>query len=225
MPRVPSNHRSIMFAVAMLAAVVLGGTAAGPAAHAGRPQPDPLGGNLLANPGAEAGSASDDGSAVAIPNWNTFAGFTAVKYGSDGFPGTDEAARIGGGANFFAGGGEADSSRAIQKIDVSRWSNLIDGKKLRLKAKVWQAGFEDQEDNGQLRVQFLNDKGKLIGTMRLRKVAGTNLEFERVQGIKDVPEGTRAIRVLLVANRVTGSFADAYFDNIEVKLLRRTIQG
>lgn len=220
-----SGRRWTAIALATLAVFVLAASSGSPAARAGRPRPNPLGGNLLSNPGAEAGAASDDGSVVAVPNWKTFGGFTAVEYGSDGFPGTDEADHMKGGSNFLAGGGEADTSRAIQKIDVSKWSDLIDRKRLRLKAKLWQAGYEDQADNGQLRVQFLNDKGKLVGTMRLRKVAGTDFEFERVQGIKDVPAGTRSVRVLLIANRVTGSFADAYFDNIEVKLIRRTIQG
>ena len=68
-------------------------------------------GNLLANPGAEAGAGSDDGSLVPLPGWAVEGSLTAVKYGASNFLTTEDGARLGGGANFFAGGPSMRSAR------------------------------------------------------------------------------------------------------------------
>lgn len=72
-------------------------------------------GNLIVNPGAEAGQGATDAStAVPVPGWAkltsngtnfvTGGNFTAVAYGAaGGFPTVATSTAIGGGANFFAG--------------------------------------------------------------------------------------------------------------------------
>jgi hypothetical protein len=56
-------------------------------------------------------------------------------------------------------------------------------------------------------------------------VAGTDQVFTHVAGKREVPANTRKLRVILIAKRVQGSYNDAYFDNVVVKLARRKIAG
>src|SRR4051812_23053453 len=66
--------------------------------------------NLLSNPGAEAGAASDTGDPVAIPGWPEVNGpVTVLPYGAPGgFPTADQGPRNdgkpSGQSQFFAGG-------------------------------------------------------------------------------------------------------------------------
>src|SRR5919204_3954666 len=90
-------------------------------------------GNLLRNPGAEAGQASANGeTTVPIPNWQTTSAFTVVAYGGGGppdfftFPPPSEAERIGGGKNFFSGGFQAGTSTATQTVDVAHAAPPVD---------------------------------------------------------------------------------------------------
>src|ERR1700687_4835856 len=65
-------------------------------------------GNLIVNPGAEAGPGATGDGIVAIPGWTTTSNFTAVQYGGTevggSFPDAAASAAIGGGKNFFSGG-------------------------------------------------------------------------------------------------------------------------
>ncbi len=218
--------RPISFRLAVLLLLAAGVVAATlKDVAAGRPNPSPLSKDLVKNAGAEDGAGSDDGSPVAVPNWTLTGGFTAVQYGTEGFPDAAASTDIDGGANFFAGGDTGDSSRAIQEIDVSQWSDLIDRNKLKVRLSAWQAGFDDQGDNGQVIVQFVSEAGKLLGSVKLGAVAGTNEVFGKHVRAKDLPARTRTLRVILVARRVAGNYTDAYFDNLIVKLVRKRVVG
>ena len=62
-------------------------------------------GNLVVNPGAEAGAgATDSSTQLPLPGWTVESTFTAVAYGAPDFLTVEDAARLGGGTNFFAGG-------------------------------------------------------------------------------------------------------------------------
>src|SRR3954469_18343284 len=85
-----------------------------------------LAGNLLANPGAEAGPGSPDSSAIdPPPGWTAEGEFTAVQYGAPSFLTLADAGTFGGGANFFAGGNTAASS-GTQVVDVAGAAPEID---------------------------------------------------------------------------------------------------
>src|SRR2546421_3184532 len=89
------------------------------------------GGNLLTNPGAEAGPGSPDSSQVmAPPGWTVESTFTAVQYGAPAFLTAADSAALGGGANFFAGGPNAATSAATQTVDVSGAGPEIDAGKV-----------------------------------------------------------------------------------------------
>lgn len=147
--------------------------------------------------------------------------FTAVKYGIPGFPPIKESTRIGGGDHFFAGGPEDHESRAIQVIDISDHSDLIDRSKLKVVVRAQQAGWLTGLDTGEVVVAFLDVDGNILGEVRGRKVAGTNSSFQQVIRHKFIPPKTRRLRVLLHAVRGTGTYLDAYFDNIDVRIGRR----
>ena len=177
--------------------------------------------NLVVNPGAEEGEGSNNGSVVVIPGWEVVGNFTAVKYGISGFPPLKESTRIGGGDHFFAGGPEDHQSRAIQVIDIADQTDLIDNAKLKVVVRAEQAGWLSGEDTGQVIVSFLDEDGKVLGEVRGPKVAGTDAKFQQVIRHKFIPPKTRKIRVILLAVRGTGTYLDAYFDNIDVRIGRR----
>ena len=77
-------------------------------------------GNLILNPGAEAGVGGD------LPSWDTTPGFVAETYGAEFRPGVEVSQQIGGGAQLFAGGSESTVSYGTQVIDVSQAAEEID---------------------------------------------------------------------------------------------------
>lgn len=81
-------------------------------------------GNLVANPGAEAGSASSDGLDVYTPpGWSRYPGqsprATVVAYGAGDFPTLAQSAVLGGGRGFFAGGPSAAGDDNSQAYSVA----------------------------------------------------------------------------------------------------------
>jgi len=202
--------------------VALGLALLAPALASATPSPAvPFKKNLVVNPGAEDGEGSNNGSVVTIPGWKVIGNFTAVKYGISGFPMIKESTRIDGGDHFFAGGPEDHQSRAIQRIDIADHTDLIDRSKLKMVLRVQQAGWLSGQDTGQVVVAFLDKDGKILGEVRGRKVAGTDGKFVQIIRHRFIPPKTRSLRVLLHAVRGTGTYLDAYFDNIDVRIGRR----
>jgi hypothetical protein len=81
-------------------------------------------GNLLANPGAEDGTASSDGYDVyRPPGWSmsSRATITSIAYGAPGFLTADQGIAFGGGRSFFAGGppNNGNSSAYVMVQDVT----------------------------------------------------------------------------------------------------------
>src|SRR6266576_2136707 len=84
-------------------------------------------GNLLVNPGAEAGAgASDSTQLFPPPGWAVEGNMTAVQYGAPQFLTLADSAKLGGGKNFFAGGPDAATSAATQFIGVATAAAEID---------------------------------------------------------------------------------------------------
>ncbi len=218
--RMPFAGRCRAFALLGLTTLALSTTLS--AIGAGRPPRETeLKVNLVKNPGAESGQGSDNGSVVEIPQWKVVGNFTAVKYGVAGFPPIRESIRIDGGDHFFAGGPEDHQSRAIQKIDVADLAGLIDREKLAVALRAQQAGYRSQPDKGEVLPQFLDERDRIIGRLRLPAVEGTDEVFHEMRGRKFLPEGTRALRVILIATHGQSDYLDAYFDNIDVRVGRR----
>jgi len=127
---------------ALLPAALLAALALSPDAWATVP-----GGNLIRNPGAEAGAGSPTGNDfLPIPDWTTTPKFTAVVYGASGFPDAAVAAKIGGGKNFFAGGQDTALSTATQTIDVSGAAAEIDAGRVTASVSAYIGGFSSQDE-------------------------------------------------------------------------------
>jgi hypothetical protein len=177
----------------------------------------------LVNAGAEAGPAAvDDREVVPLPGWKTTGGFTAVQYGSPGgFP--DAVQAPGGGRNFFAGGpGSRRVSTASQTVDVVSRAAAIDGGGVRVTLSALIGGLLDRGDSGVVEAVFLRRGGSTAGKLTIGPVtaadrAGKTRLLSR-SGSARVPAGTRSIRVVMTARRVTGSYNDAYFDNLRLAL-------
>ena len=188
-------------------------------------------GNLLQNPGAEDGAGSQDGvQPVPIPGWKTAvvkadgsrAGFTAIAYGATNFPDATVGAAINGGKNFFAGGDNTIVSTASQTVDVSSVATDVDAGKVAASISADIGGFSSQDDYGVVRVNFGDGAGKALGSISLGPVTsaarGVKTKLLPKSAAGNLPPGTRAIVVTMIATRFAGSFDDGYFDNLDLEL-------
>jgi hypothetical protein len=183
-------------------------------------------GNLLANPGAEAGPGAPD--AVAIdppPGWTAVGNVTAVQYGSPDSPTLEDSAKLGGGANYFAGGPDNAASAATQAVDVSGAAAEIDAGGVTATVSGDFGGFAGQDDSATLTATFLSAAGAALGTLTSPPVTladrdgATALLFRTASAA--VPAGTRSLGVRLDMVRQQGSYNDGYADNLSVTLSTR----
>jgi hypothetical protein len=189
-----------------------------------RPPPRPsTAGNLLANPGAELGTAAtDDTSAPAPPRWRRSGGFTSVRYGTVvglvAFPTLEAAAALGAGDAFFAAGPSGAAS-AVQVVDVAGWAPEIDarvGVRMRLSALL--GGFRLSDDRAVVSARFLDPWGGRLGGVALDSVTAAErgnatMLMSRVASAA-VPRLTRSIVVTVRAGAPGGAYNDAYVDDV-----------
>ena len=172
----------------------------------------PAAGNLLLDPGAEAGGA-----------WTPANGFTRERYGAFPFPSAAAGAALGGGTAFFAGGPGA-SATATQRVDVGAVAPEIDRGTATVTLSGLLGGFRADADMGLLEATFLDPTGAPIRSVALaappaaaRANATTLLPRSRTD---PVPPLTRAVDVTMRAARADGgSYDDAYFDNVALTLV------
>lgn len=180
-------------------------------------------GNLVKNPGAEEGSGSPDSTqSPAVPSWTTTPSFTAVKYGTSGFPTVAISAQVGGGQNVFVGGPNNARSTATQTIDVASAAAEIDAGQVQAQLSALIGGFDTQEDNATVEAFFLNAAGGQLGSVKIGPVtaadrAGKTALLPRA-ATSLVPAGTRSTRVVMTAARTAGSYNDGYLDNVDLEL-------
>ena len=180
-------------------------------------------GNLLVNPGAEAGpGAADSGTQLPLPGWTVESTFTAVQYGTPAFLTAADGAALGGGVNFFAGGPGGAASAATQVVDVSGAAAEIDAGKVGATLSALLGGYSSQTDHAAVTATFLNAGGAPAGAVALPTVTSTdrNLTTALVARTASaaVPAGTRQISVRIDAIRDDGSYNDAYIDNVSLVL-------
>ena len=189
-----------------------------------RPPPPPAtAGNLVANPGAEQGTAAaDDRAAPAPPRWRRSGGFTSVRYGTvaglAAFPTLEAAAALGAGDAFFAGGPSGAAS-ATQVVDVSGWAPEIDARAgFAVQLSALLGGYRFSEDRAAVSAAFRGPAGARLGRLELDTVTAaeranaTMLMPRAVTGA--VPRLTRAIAVTVRSGAPGGSYNDAYADDV-----------
>jgi hypothetical protein len=202
----------------VLAAVI--GVALVAAAPAGAVVPT---GNLVVNPGAEAGPASPDASQqLPPPGWTVESTFTAVRYGAPGFLTAADSAALGGGANFFAGGPGGATSAATQVIDLSGAAAEIDAGKVSGTLSALLGGYATQTDHAIVTATFLGPDGNATASIALPTVTSTDRNSVTALAARTasgrVPPGTRRVSVRIDATRDEGSYNDGYADNVSLVL-------
>ncbi len=198
------------------------------------PAPPPTAGNLIANPGAEQGTAAtDDRASPAPPHWARTGAFTSVRYGTVAgvfaFPTLGAAATLRSGRAFFAAGpGGAASLRQV--VDVSRWAPEIDarsGAVLRLSALL--GGFRASDDHAVVTAHFRSALGARLGAISLGTVKAaergraTMLSARSARAV--IPRLTRSVVVTVRAGAQGGSYNDAYVDQIALVPEITTLHG
>jgi hypothetical protein len=192
-------------------------------------------GNLVQNPGGEAGPGQTSNSAAGavgfIPpgwEWATVpekeAGFVAARYGAHPyFPSKAVSAQIGGGTNFLWAGYPVQRSVASQLIDVSSAAAEIDAGGVKACLSGYLGSLKKNRDSSiQLALELLSEDGAKLGQVGVPAVRGatlaeTTLLRRAAQGA--VPRNTRQLRVVLTGQRpVAGGSIYGFADNIAVGL-------
>jgi hypothetical protein len=185
-------------------------------------------GNLVVNPGAEAGTGSPDASSIVTPpGWTVESNFTVVQYGAPDFPTATDSANLGGGANFFAGGPTNPGSAATQIVNVSGAAPEIDAGKVQANLGAQLGGYASQTDHATVTATFLSAAGGVLGVFALPTVTATDRNSVTALIARSasavVPAGTRSISVRIDAIRDAGAYNDGYIDNVQLVLGRAPV--
>ena len=182
--------------------------------------------NIVMNGGAESGSAaSDDHGVVAPANWTVTGNFTAVKYGSSGFPDAAASTSVHGGANLFAGGPDNSESSATQKDEIpADWVSAVSGGHVTATLSASLGGYENQPDATTVRYQFLDGSGTTLLDATIGPVAPSQRQnitgLKAVSKVVTVPAGTRSVQITISAIRGIGAYNDGSADNVALTLGR-----
>ena len=176
---------------------------------------------LLLNPGAEEPAIAALKPTPA-PGWITGrSNFAEAAYADGGNMSPDQATRIGGGNAYFTGGPNNASSSAYQEVDVRAAATEVDAGQASVLLSAQLAGYGNEDDNGRVKLEFLNDAGTAIGSgLLLGPQHGNQNIWKYYRKISVAPAKTRTIRVWLMAQRTSFNFNDAYFDNVRLHLTK-----
>jgi hypothetical protein len=186
------------------------------------PPPGAVTGNVLSNPGAEAGTpAQDDTSSPDPPQWSRTGSFTFVRYGtvvgSFPFPSRRIGEALGAGDAFFAAG-PGKGNTATQVADVSDAAPEIDLGQGSAAVSALLGGYRSSADAAVVEAAFRDPAGKALGRIQIGPVTAadrggaTNLLPRSASG--GIPPLTRSIAVTLRSLPAAGGYDDAYFDSV-----------
>jgi hypothetical protein len=224
-------RREVEMRLRIVVLTIVGGLV-GVAAVAGAALPQ---GNLVQNPGGEAGPGQTSNSAAGAesfipPGWEwatvpeKVAGFVAARYGAHPyFPSKTVSTQIGGGKNFLWAGYPLQRSVASQTIDVSSAAAEIDAGGVKACLSGYLGSLKRNPDSSiQLALELLSEDGKKLGQIAVPAVRGATLAettLLRRAAQRAVPRNTRQVRVVLTGQRpVSGGSIYGFADNISVGL-------
>ncbi|HUG64420.1 MAG TPA: hypothetical protein VMK83_04315 [Gaiellaceae bacterium] len=226
--------RSLIAVIAAGLVVVALGSAGGSAIPAG---------NLVKSAGVEAqpatASTAEQAATYSPRGWERASvrgpgeperpdsGFVVARYGTHGyFPSSAVARAIGGGRNFLFGGYPHRSATATQSINVSSSAADIDAGGVKACLSGYLGGTRNWADYTiRVDVSFLTEaEASRGGGLRIGPVFPAQRKNEttmlRRAAERNVPSGTRLLRVVVTANSSAGSPIYAYADNISVALTK-----
>ena len=188
------------------------------------PAPAVVSGNVLSNPGAEAGTAAeDDTSSPEPPAWARTGTFTSVRYGTVAgmfpFPTRRVSEVLGAGDAFFAGGPGRENS-ATQVVDLADAAPEIDAGEGTAALSALLGGYRGSGDGAIAEAEFRGPAGGGLGSMRIGPVgaaerAGATTLLPRSTGAA-IPPLTRTVAVTLRSTPPSGGYDDAYFDTVSL---------
>ena len=181
-------------------------------------------GNVLSNPGAEAGTpADDDTSSPAPPAWTRTGSFTFVRYGTVAgafpFPTRRVSEALAAGDAFFTGGPGKDGS-ATQIADLRDAAPEIDLGQGTATLSALLGGYRASGDGAIAEAEFRGPAGRTLGSVRIGPVdaaqrAGASTLLPRSSAAA-IPPLTRTIAVTLRSTTPSGAYDDAYFDAVSL---------
>ncbi len=204
--------------------------------------------NLLQNGGAELGPGSRDRKQVVakIPGWQAAVDdrggqFNVLAYENispkdaqrgNFWPSTAASRLIKGGKKVFVGGYMAPgrtTSTLTQSVNVAGQRKAIDAGKRSATLAAYLGGIGNTKDSMTIVAAFQDAKGKRLGFIRIGPVPreewdkvfsnrGHSTALLQRKGTKNVPKGTRSIRVVLQTVKRDGADSDAIADNISLTL-------
>ena len=210
-------RRAVYLALAVTLAIAVGASSA---------SATPLGANLIVNPGAENGSGANvlTGEIVVPTGWTTTSNFTAAVYASAPSPDfvldRDDAALIGGGNNYFAGGPINPLSTASQIISFDDLAADVDAGRLSFLLTGYLGGYSGQNDAITIGATFLDGTNAVLLASLLGPVNSVTVSVipSCCSPLRaDLRSRRRAIRSsisLAHASRVASN--DSYADNLSL---------
>ncbi len=163
-------------------------------------------GNLLLNPGGE-------NTGYPPPDWQ-------IVGGGDWWAGVifDDPAPHAGSSYLLADTGPDSPSvfTLRQDVDVSAWADLIDAGLLSFSFEGWARTYFNDNDYFRFRIRFRDDAGMVI------EVWNTDWQTSDVWELHDdmrtMPAGTRSLRVDLGCEKFGGTYCNAYFDAMDLRV-------
>ena len=187
--------------------VVEPGTNTAPTVNAGADKTLPYTPNLVQNPGAEQGTATQ------TPSWQATVANTwgQITGGVNGLPVAAE------GTRYFGPTTSAGTTVELrQGVTVADQAAAIDAgrQEFVISAKI-RSGSEAVPDTGQLVVEFLSQGLSVLASVTTGEI-GVAAGWAPVVVKHQAPPTTRSIRLRLIANRRSGPTTDVWFDDLKV---------
>ena len=208
---------------AVLPPVAAQAALAGPARSAAAAAPV----NLIKDHGAEKARPNSRGGPVPVKHWTPVRGtsFTAVAYGTHGFPGPHSPGPGHRGHNFFAGGPRGRTSGATQAVKIGAYLSLIRGGHAAFTLSGFLGGEGTRGDYATLTITWKSVHGQVLGHLTIGPV--TERQRRGVSGLERrtrtglVPRRTSQAVVSLRMVRTRPGYIDGFADNLSLTISRK----
>lgn len=183
--------------------------------------------NLIKDHGAEKARPNSRGGPVPVKHWTAVRGtsFTAVAYGTHGFPGPHSPGPGHRGHNFFAGGPRGRSSGATQVLKIGAYLSLIHGGHAAFALSGFLGGEGAQGDYATLTITWKSVHGQVLGHTTIGPV--TERQRKGVSGLERrtrtglVPRRTSQAVASLRMVRTRPGYIDGFADNLSLTISRK----
>jgi hypothetical protein len=183
--------------------------------------------NLIKNHGAEKASPKSSGGKVAVKHWTPVRGtsFTAVAYGTRGFPGPHSPGPGHRGRNFFAGGPRGRTSGATQALKIGQYISLIHSGHAEFTLAGWLGGEGGKGAYATLTVTWKSVHGRVLGHTTIGPV--TEHQRHGVSGLQRrtrgglVPRRASEATVSLRMVRTAPGYITGFADNLSLTITRK----